>query len=92
MIFLQKKEVLVWINEDIFSNTLMMPIVAGEEGEKHFVIAFLAMIETYLDNWDRPTNIYRIDDALKMLEWRLQLAKGSRQAVFVSQEVNYSPD
>jgi hypothetical protein len=38
----------------------MMPITRGAEGEKHFVIAFLAMVETYLDEWERVSNVTTI--------------------------------
>jgi len=44
MIFLEKMETKVWISEDIFSIVPAMPIVRGADGEKHFVIAFLAMV------------------------------------------------
>ena len=44
MIFLEKMEIKVWISEDIFTIVPAMPIVRGPEGEKHFVISFLAML------------------------------------------------
>lgn len=45
---MEKMELRVWINEDIFSNTPLMPISQGKDSEKHFVIAFLAMVEASL--------------------------------------------
>ena len=46
MITLEKKEVRVWVNEDVFSNEPQMPLKSGKEGEKEFVVAFLAMVES----------------------------------------------
>lgn len=39
------------MHEDIFSITPMLPIESGTVGEKHFVISFLAMLQTYVENW-----------------------------------------
>jgi hypothetical protein len=89
MIFTLKHEVKVWINEDIFSNEPMMPIGKGAAGEKYFVIAFLALAETCLSNWDRVNNVTTIEETLRMLEWRCRLAKGSRTALLASQQVNH---
>lgn len=82
----------VWIHEDIFSNVPMMPIYGDNNAEKHFVIAFLAIMETYLSGWERASLIYTVDDVLKMLEWRCRLARGSRTAVYASREVQYQPE
>ena len=55
------------------------------------MIAFLAMVETYLEGWDRASSITRINETLYMLEWRFSLARGNKGAVLASQEVNYQP-
>lgn len=59
MIFLDKLKVLVWVNEDIFSNVPMIPIT-GDEAERIFVVAFLAMIETYVEDWERVASVSTI--------------------------------
>lgn len=61
MVFLVKKDLRVWIHENIFSTAPMMPLVGGGEGEKNFVIAFLAMVQTCLEGWEKTTNIFTID-------------------------------
>ena len=43
MLFIERSQVRVWIHEDVFRNMPLMPIISGAEGEKHFVIAFLAL-------------------------------------------------
>ena len=44
MIFMEGNAVRVWINEDVFAGGCMMPLVKGVEGEREFVVAFLAMV------------------------------------------------
>lgn len=45
MVFMEGRAVRVWINEDVFAGGCMMPLSKGVEGEREFVVAFLAMVE-----------------------------------------------
>jgi hypothetical protein len=53
------------------------------------VVAFLAMVEGEMDEWERVTNVLSVDETLKLLEWRSRLNRGSHTAVHASKEVFY---
>ena len=44
MIFLRKREIRVWISQDIFSNSPEEPIEDGQDGKKAFVQWFIRML------------------------------------------------
>jgi hypothetical protein len=40
-----------------------------------------------MNEWERPTNIFAIDDVERLLEWRSKLNRGSMTAVHASRQV-----
>lgn len=89
---MEGKRVCAWVSEDVFSNTCDMPLGEGSLGEREFVIAFLAMVEGQLSDWERVNRVETIEEMITMLEWRSQLARGSQTAVRASKEVWYQPN
>jgi hypothetical protein len=70
MVFMEGRAVRVWTNEDVFAGGRMKPLGKGVEGEREFVVAFLAMVEGELREWERVKGIATIEETLELLDWR----------------------
>jgi hypothetical protein len=49
------------------------------------------MVETEMTEWERVTNIYSIEEAIKLLDWRSKINRGSMTAIKASKEVFCHP-
>lgn len=81
---MEGRAVRVWINEDVFAGRCTMPLGKGVEGEREFVVAFLAMVEGELSEWERVNCITTIEETLKLLDWRSRVHRGASSAVKAS--------
>jgi hypothetical protein len=91
MVFMEGRAVRVWINEDVFAGGCMMPLGKGTEGEREFVVAFLALVEGELAEWERVNSVASIDETLRLLDWRARVKRGASSAVKASREVFCHP-
>jgi hypothetical protein len=51
------------------------------------VVAFLAMVEGELSEWERVNGVASIEETQRLLDWRSRVKRGASSAVKASREV-----